>query len=247
MRKNQSYYTKRAIVLSSLTYILIFLWLINNEIASPIPEAEEGIVIDFTEPIPEEQEEKKWEELDENDENLSPEERQNIAVNKALQGEKTSNPYDYSEVETPDEEYKANLVKQVISEQKYKDIFERPQIDNKEETEAINEEEEELPRQIKNTSVYSGATYIEYDLSHNRHHTQLPIPTYKCENSGKVIFSITVKPNGRISHFEMLPSSSPDECLRKAALNSLKRTRFNIDNKAPNPQHGTIRYLFESQ
>lgn len=95
---------------------------------------------------------------------------------------------------------------------------------------------------------YDGPTRVYYNLA-GRYHLNLPIPIYKCENAGLVVINIIVDPNGDITGFSYneLQSSTSSECLYEAAINAIKRTRFNPDPSAPKKQEGTITYQFVAQ
>ncbi len=95
---------------------------------------------------------------------------------------------------------------------------------------------------------YKGPTRVYYFLE-NRYHLSLPIPIYKCENAGIVVINIIVRPSGEISDFSYneTESSTTDACLFEAAVNAVKRTRFNPDASAPEKQSGKITYQFVAQ
>ncbi|MGM0463365.1 MAG: energy transducer TonB family protein [Bacteroidota bacterium] len=95
---------------------------------------------------------------------------------------------------------------------------------------------------------YEGPTRVYYNLA-GRHHLTLPIPIYKCENSGIVVIDISVAPGGEIRSFSYneTESSTNDECLYEAAVNAVRRTRFNPDPSAPGRQNGSITYQFVAQ
>ncbi|MEE4213555.1 MAG: hypothetical protein V2I34_00715 [Bacteroidales bacterium] len=95
---------------------------------------------------------------------------------------------------------------------------------------------------------YDGPTRVYYNLA-GRHHLELPIPIYKCENAGLVVINISVNPAGEITAFSFNEegSSTTSQCLYEAALNAIKRTRFNPDPSAPRKQEGTISYQFVAQ
>jgi hypothetical protein len=97
-------------------------------------------------------------------------------------------------------------------------------------------------------SMYQGPTRIYYYLE-NRYKIEMPVPIYKCENSGKIVFNIVVNQRGRISDysFDETASSRSDACLLEAAISSIKRTRFNPDSKSPKKQAGSITYEFMEQ
>lgn len=95
---------------------------------------------------------------------------------------------------------------------------------------------------------YDGPTRVYYDLA-NRYHLRMPIPIYKCENSGIIIINITVNPGGDITSYRFNEdmSSTLDECLLEAALSAVRRTSFNPDPAAQKKQEGTISYQFVEQ
>ena len=95
---------------------------------------------------------------------------------------------------------------------------------------------------------YDGPTRVYYNPP-GRYHLNLPIPIYKCENAGLVVINITVDPAGDIIDFGYndLESSTSSECLYEAAMNAIKRTRFNPNPSAPKKQEGTITYQFVAQ
>lgn len=97
-------------------------------------------------------------------------------------------------------------------------------------------------------AMYDGPTRIFYKLD-NRHKIYLPIPIYKCENSGVVVINILVDQKGRITDYSIdeQSSSTSDKCLLDAAVSSVKRTRFNPDNKSPEKQAGFISFEFVAQ
>ena len=97
-------------------------------------------------------------------------------------------------------------------------------------------------------AMYQGPTRVFYFLE-NRHHLQLPLPIYKCENAGTVVLDIVVERNGSISSWSINEeeSTTNDACLIEAASGTLKRTVFNPDRDAPKKQSGTISYQFVKQ
>ncbi len=242
MRKGKNYYIYRSVVFSSLVYLIIILGMIMSSIKTPIPEEEEGVYVElenFLEELP--QIEEPQEET-----NMSAEDRRNLAVNKALADVDNTDPYDYSDVEEADEEYKKSLVKKAISDEEYQKIFERDDL-NTEEVASVSEDSQEPEEDVSVTpSNFQGATYITYFLK-DRRKIKIPVPTYKCESSGKVIVNIEVNRKGMVSSFDIDPKSTSDDCLIKAAKASVKRSKFNQNYDAPSKQRGTITYVFEAQ
>ena len=73
----------------------------------------------------------------------------------------------------------------------------------------------------------------------------LEIPAYLCEGGGEVIISATIDRSGKVVNARV--SEGGDDCMRDAALRAARSSRFNIDNKAPQRQTGTISYIFIPQ
>jgi len=95
---------------------------------------------------------------------------------------------------------------------------------------------------------YQGPTRIYYNLL-NRTHMKLPLPVYKCPESGKVTLSITVNQYGTVINAEVLAdeSSTDDFCLHETAREAALNSRFNSGTNFPERQKGTITYIFASQ
>jgi len=206
-----------------------------------VPE-EDGVMIEIEDFIPQA---KDLEQIPE--ENLSSEDRRNIAVNKAMKNEKESDPYDYSDIEKADDAYKEQLVKDALSEDEYKKIFDRD-MNIKEESNDIKVEEEKDTENIEKDkpSNFQGATYISYFLK-NRYKMKIPVPTYRCEASGGVTVNITVNQKGKVIAHKITEDSSLDECLRASAIRSVKTSRFNQNYDGPLKQRGTITYILPAQ
>ena len=240
MRRTRQYYIYRSVLFSSLTYVLIIMLMAYSALYTPVVEEEEGIYIELEDIVPELRDLNNVPE-----EELSNSDKRNIAVNRAMHSKVETDPYDYSNVEESDESYKENLVKDAISEDEYKKIFERDdwnlEKDKPEELEpkkAIDEE--------KKPSNYQGATYISFYLK-DRNKLKIPVPTYQCETSGTVTVEISVNQEGRVVSYQIKSNSSLDECLQRAAINSVKKSRFNQNYTASSKQRGSITYIFEAQ
>ena len=95
---------------------------------------------------------------------------------------------------------------------------------------------------------YDGPTRVYYNLK-DRYHLNLPIPIYKCENAGLIVMDIIVDRSGEIKEYKYndTESSTADACLLEAAIDAVKRTRFNPDPSAVNKQAGSITYQFVAQ
>jgi len=95
---------------------------------------------------------------------------------------------------------------------------------------------------------YSGPSSVFYSLK-GRHKLILPIPVFKCENSGRVRVEIIVNRNGKVIKAKVIQkeSDTSDENLHEAALYAAYRSRFNADNKSPGKQVGSITFNFIKQ
>ena len=73
----------------------------------------------------------------------------------------------------------------------------------------------------------------------------LPVPVYNVQDEGRVVVTITVDPDGRVSRTSINKrTNTVNEKLREAAMNAAKKARFNrIDGV--NDQIGTITYYFK--
>ena len=95
---------------------------------------------------------------------------------------------------------------------------------------------------------YSGESSVFYSLK-NRTKLILPIPVFKCEESGRVRVQITVNRNGKVIKAKIIQKESDtnDENLHEAALDAAYRSRFNLDNTSPIKQIGSITFNFIRQ
>lgn len=240
MRKTRRFYIIRAVIFSTISYILIVTSLAFTSLYRPVDEEEEGVFIELEDFIPKP--------IDLNqipEEDLSSEERRNIAVNQAMKGQEETDPYDYSDIEKADDAYKEQLVKEAISKEEYEKIFERDDINFSDDVSQEDPKEKDDEKEDK-VSNFQGATYISYFLK-DRYKMKIPVPTYRCETSGKVIIEIVVNRDGSVISYKIASSSSQDYCLQESAIRSVKKSRFNQNYDAPLKQRGTITYIFEAQ
>lgn len=97
------------------------------------------------------------------------------------------------------------------------------------------------------TPAYKGPSVLYWVLE-GRRAFSLPIPVYKCRGGGDVTIQIYVGQNGYVQKAQVVPNASvPDECIRNAALDAARRSRFSKSDTAPNPQLGQITYRFIAQ
>ena len=89
---------------------------------------------------------------------------------------------------------------------------------------------------------------ISYNLS-GRQARSLPKPAYPGNEGGIVVVEVTVDKLGKVSAARagIFGSTSSDPDLLEAATKAAKAAKFNIDDKAPAFQEGTITYHFVLQ
>ena len=86
---------------------------------------------------------------------------------------------------------------------------------------------------------------INYSLK-GRTDEYLPIPIYLCEANGKIVVSITVNANGKVTDASINNASTTNnECLKEHALEYAKKARF--DGSKKSSQIGTITFNFEGK
>lgn len=110
------------------------------------------------------------------------------------------------------------------------------------------ERKEQLKLDSLKNMEYSGPSSVFYSLK-GRHKLILPIPVFKCEESGRVRVEITVNRQGKVIKAKVLvkESDTRDENLYEAAMDAAYRSRFNADNKSPIKQVGSITFNFVRQ
>jgi len=118
----------------------------------------------------------------------------------------------------------------------------------KDSTQLAKERKEQLKLDSLKNMEYSGESSVFYSLK-NRHKLILPIPVFKCEESGRVRVEIAVNRNGKVIRAKVIQkeSDTTDENLHEAALDAAYRSRFNLDNKSPIKQVGSITFNFIRQ
>lgn len=98
------------------------------------------------------------------------------------------------------------------------------------------------------TNAVEGEVTVKFNLV-GRYESSLPIPAYLCLGSGKVVIDIKVNTKGKVvsAKFNEGLSSVSRQCLIDQAVEKAKRSVFNRDMTASNPQSGTITYTFIAQ
>ena len=95
--------------------------------------------------------------------------------------------------------------------------------------------------------VYSGPSVVSYSLD-GRKASRLPIPAYRCMESGEVTVIITVDNAGNVLVAKIDDNiSSDDTCLRNFAIRAARSAKFSASPTAPARQVGNIVYAFIAQ
>lgn len=92
-----------------------------------------------------------------------------------------------------------------------------------------------------------GATTVWHDLQGRTRSND--VPGYLCPREGRVAVAVAVDAGGNVVKAELDPaqSANADECMIEHALRSTRRARFNGSGSAPDPQKGTVFFLFLRQ
>ncbi len=92
-----------------------------------------------------------------------------------------------------------------------------------------------------------GATTVWHDLTGRVRSDD--VPGYLCKEQGRVAIRIQVDQRGNVVKAEVDPaqSVSADDCMIEHAMTSARRARFNALGSAPDPQRGTLYFLFMPQ
>lgn len=117
------------------------------------------------------------------------------------------------------------------------------------ENDSIKARDSEKPKVSQEMAAnYKGPTRIYYDLA-GRNHLYLPIPIYKCQESGLVVLSIEVNQKGVVEKARVVAngSTTSDPCLIETAVSTALISRFNPDAGSPKIQSGTLSYQFVAQ
>lgn len=103
---------------------------------------------------------------------------------------------------------------------------------------------ERAPKPVK----VEGLTTVSHDLQ-GRSDVRLDVPAYLCKGSGRVAVRVAVNRDGHVARAEVdvAGSTTVDPCMVGNALSSASTARFNAAPHAPQPQRGTITYIFLPQ
>ncbi|MBN2805616.1 MAG: hypothetical protein JXR22_03080 [Prolixibacteraceae bacterium] len=163
-----------------------------------------------------------------------PEQRTNVASNRAMSAQQQNDPALDRELE------RARELLQDVSRQLSKDIPTVDDLNMPVKTSEGMDPDSMMKRQ------YSGESNVEYYLE-NRYHLQLPVPVYLSQYGGKVQVNILVDATGRVlSAQPLIEANIPDQLLSYAKTAAL-RTRFNPSGTNTSKQSGYIVYHFVAQ
>ncbi len=131
--------------------------------------------------------------------------------------------------------------------------------DYQESVEAIEQaaRQMEQQRQASNVQAQAGPRDVDkmargnvaatFDLE-GRTARYIHIPAYKCRGGGVVVVNIAVNRDGEVTGARVESGlSTSDRCLEQEAVNSAKRSRFNVSYDSPVTQRGTLTYTFVAQ
>lgn len=95
-------------------------------------------------------------------------------------------------------------------------------------------------------SKYKGSVTVSFNIANpTRYSRYLDKPSYRCEAGGEVVIGVTVDQGGNVVVAQVI--SGGDECMRRTALESARKSKFDINYDAPQRQSGTITYIFIPQ
>jgi hypothetical protein len=103
---------------------------------------------------------------------------------------------------------------------------------------------DKTPKPVK----VKGLTTVSYDLV-GRTDVVLDVPAYMCKGQGKVVVRVVVARTGEVTKAELdaARSTTTDDCMVSNALSSASSARFSSSSSSPQPQRGTITYVFLAQ
>lgn len=107
--------------------------------------------------------------------------------------------------------------------------------------------EKELYMNRAEPARVEGAAIVTHDLKERVRGDG--VPGYLCKDQGLVAIRVSVGRDGVVekAEFDDGQSHNVNDCMLEQALRSAKRTRFNAAGTAPDPQVGTIKFMFLPQ
>ena len=235
---------KKSIFYSLVIYVSLFLILLSTGISTAKVEEINEFEFDFS-AIDQAELLEQLEKDKINEDDLMSEDKLNVAVNEALKDNPLSNPYDYYDMPEQSDDYKEQLIKDAMADE-YEDYANKEYKIDESYYADVNKPKDNNDKTEEKKTNYQGATYVTYYLK-DRHERNLKIPTYACEESGKVIVKIYVNKAGTVIKSELLKATNAEPCLVEAALNAARNSSFMRNNDSPDKQSGTISYTFKKQ
>jgi len=229
---------QNAILGTLIVHILIFVWLNIQNVSFYIIQPKEKVLatLDFTTP----------------ENNLIPKESKEIFSNNEVVVTNAASNYDQ-------EKDMSASQKKAIAEKVIEDVkkFEKkqfndfgkdnPVIDNsylKNEKIKDNSISKTVNKSLKKTSNATAKYFCE-----NRNMILQKIPSYLCNQTGKVRLTIKVNPKGEVTDCKVDDSetNTSNQCLIENAINYAKNWKFNQNFSSTQRQEGWIEFIYLSQ
>lgn len=229
---------QNAILGTLIVHILIFVWLNIQNVSFYIIQPKEKVLatLDFTTP----------------ENNLIPKESKEVFSNNEVVV--TNAASNYNQEKDMSASQKKALAEKVIQDVKkfekkqFNDFGkDNPVIDNSHlENEKIKENSisKTVNKSLKKTSNATAKYFCE-----NRNMILQKIPSYLCNQTGKVRLTIKVNPKGEVTDCKVDDSetNTSNQCLIENAINYAKNWKFNQDFSSTQRQEGWIEFIYLSQ
>jgi TonB family protein len=229
---------QNAILGTLIVHILIFVWLNIQNVSFYIIQPKEKVLatLDFTTP----------------ENNLIPKESKEVFSNNEVVV--TNAASNYNQEKDMSASQKKALAEKVIQDVKkfekkqFNDFGkDNPVIDNSRlENEKIKENSisKTVNKSLKKTSNATAKYFCE-----NRNMILQKIPSYLCNQTGKVRLTIKVNPKGEVTDCKVDNSetNTSNQCLIENAINYAKNWKFNQDFSSTQRQEGWIEFIYLSQ
>ena len=229
---------QNAILGTLIVHILIFVWLNIQNVSFYIIQPKEKVLatLDFTTP----------------ENNLIPKESKEIFSNNEVVVTNAASNYDQEKDMSASQ--KKALAEKVIQDVKkfekkqFNDFGkDNPVIDNsylKNEKIKDNSISKTVNKSLKKTSNATAKYFCE-----NRNMILQKIPSYLCNQTGKVRLTIKVNPKGEVTDCKVDDSetNTSNQCLIENAINYAKNWKFNQNFSSTQRQEGWIEFIYLSQ
>ena len=229
---------QNAILGTLIVHILIFVWLNIQNVSFYIIQPKEKVLatLDFTTP----------------ENNLIPKESKEIFSNNEVVV--TNAASNYNQEKDMSASQKKALAEKVIQDVKkfekkqFNDFGkDNPVIDNsylKNEKIKDNSISKTVNKSLKKTSNATAKYFCE-----NRNMILQKIPSYLCNQTGKVRLTIKVNPKGEVTDCKVDDSetNTSNQCLIENAINYAKNWKFNQNFSSTQRQEGWIEFIYLSQ